>query len=42
MINTIVEAVLSVKGPTAYQIDNLYLEEEMKEVEVYIALIKAK
>ena len=42
MINIIAEAGLGVKGPTWYQIDNLYLEEEMKEIEVYIASIKTK
>ena len=41
MINTIVEAGPSVKGPTGYQIGNLDLE-EMKEIEVYIASIKIK
>ena len=30
------------KGPIGYQIDNFYLEEEMKEIKVYIASIKAK
>ena len=42
MINTIAEAGPVVKGPTGYQIGNLYLEEEMKEIEVYIASIKTK
>ena len=42
MINTIAEAGPGVKGPTGYQIGNLYLEEEMKEIEVYIASIKTK
>ena len=37
MINTIVEAC-----PTGYQIDNQYLKEEVKEVEGYIASMKAK
>ena len=41
MVNTI-EAGPGVKGPTGYQIGNLYLEEEMKEIEVYIASIKTK
>ena len=42
MINTIAEAGPGVKGPTGYQIDNLYLEKEMKENEIYIASIKTK
>jgi len=42
MINTIVEVGSGVKGPTGYQIGNLYLEKEMKEIKVYITLIKAK
>ena len=42
MINTTAEAGPGVKGPTGYQIDNLYLEEEIKEIEVYIASIKIK
>ena len=33
MINTIPEAGPGVKDPTGYQIGNLYLEEEMKEIE---------
>ena len=32
MINSITEAGPGVKGPTGYQIDNLYLEEEMKKI----------
>ena len=36
MINTIAEAVPGLKGPTGYQIGNLYLEEEMKEIDIYI------
>ena len=32
----------NVKGPTGYQIDNQYLEDEVKEVEGYIDSIKAK
>ena len=39
LINTTAEAIPSVKDPVGYQIVNLYLEEEMKEVEVYIASI---
>ena len=42
MINTIVEADPNIKGPTKYQIGNQYLEEKVKEVEGYIASIKAK
>jgi len=42
MINTIAEAGPGVKGPTGYQIGNLYLEEEVKEIGVYIASIKTK
>ena len=42
MINTIAEAGPGIKGPTGYQIGNLYLEEEMKEIEVYSASIKTK
>ena len=42
MIYTIAEAGLGVKGLTGYQIGNLYLEEEMKEIEVYIVSIKIK
>ena len=42
MINTIAEAGLGVKGPIGYQIGNLYIEEEMKEIEIYIASIKIK
>ena len=42
MINTIAEAGRGVKGPIGYHIGNLYLEEEMKEIKVYIASIKAK
>ena len=42
MINTIAEAGLGVKGPIRYQVGNLYLKEEMKEIEVYIASIKTK
>ena len=42
MINTIAEAGPGVKGPTGYHIGNLYLEEKMKEIEVYIASIKTK
>jgi len=42
MINTITEAGSNVKGPTGYQIGNQYLEDELKEVEGYIDLIKAK
>jgi len=41
MINTIAEVGPDGKGPTWYQIGNLYLE-ETKEIEVYIASIKAK
>ena len=41
MINTIAEADTGVKRPTGYQTGNLYLE-EMKEIEIYIALIKTK
>jgi len=41
MVNTI-EAGPSVKGPTGYQIGNLYIEKEMKEIEVYITSIKTK
>ena len=42
MINTIAESGPGVKGHTGYQIGNLYLEEEIKEIKVYIASIKAK
>ena len=42
MINTITVAGPCVKGPMRYQIGNLYLKEEMKEIEVYIASIKIK
>ena len=42
MINTVAEAGPSVKGPRGYQIGNLHLEEEMKEIKAYIASIKAK
>ena len=42
MINTIVEAGPGVKGPKGYLTGNLYLEEETKEIEVYIALVKIK
>ena len=40
MINTIAEVYPRVKGPRGYQIGNLYLEKEMKEIDVYIASIK--
>ena len=42
MIDTIVEAGLSIKGPTRYQIGNAYLKEEVQELEVYINTLKAK
>jgi len=42
MINTIPEADPNVKGPRGYQIGNQYLADEVKEVEGYIASIKAK
>ena len=42
MINTIAEAGLDIKGPTRYQIGNTYLEEEVKELVVYITTLKAK
>jgi len=37
MINTIAEVHPGVKGPTGYQIGNLYLEEEIKKLK-YILL----
>ena len=42
MIDTIAKAGLGIKGPTGYQIDNAYLEEEVQELEVYINTLKAK
>ena len=41
MIDTIAEAGPSIKGPTGYQIGNIYLEEEVQELEVYITTLKA-
>ena len=42
MIDTIAEAGLGIKGPTGYQIGNIYLEDEVQELEVYITTLKAK
>ena len=42
MINIIAEASPGVKGPTGYQIGNLNLKENIKEIELYIASIKVK
>ena len=42
MIDTIAEAGPSIKGPTGYQIGNIYLEEEVQELEVYITTLKTK
>ena len=42
MIDTIAEAGPGFKGPIRYQIGNAYLEEEVKELEVYINTLKAK
>ena len=42
MINTIAEEGPGVKGPIGCQIGNFYLEEKIKEIEVYIASIKTK
>ena len=42
MIDTIVEAGPSIKGPTGYQIENTYFEEEVLRLEVYITTMKAK
>ena len=42
MIDTIPEAGPGIKGPTGYQIGNVYLEDEVKELEVYINTLKAK
>ena len=42
MIDIIVEAGPSIKGPMGYRIRNTYLEEEVKELVVYITTLKAK
>ncbi|KAL6323014.1 hypothetical protein AAG906_023632 [Vitis piasezkii] len=42
MIDTIVEASSSIKGPMGYQIGNTYLEKDVQELEVYITTLKAK
>ena len=42
MIDTIAEAGLGIKGPTGYQIGNIYLENEVQELEVYITTLKTK
>ena len=42
MIDIIVEAGPSIKGPMGYQIGNTYLEEVVEELEVYIITLKAK
>ena len=42
MIDAIVEAGPSIKGPMGYQIGNTYLEEVVEELEVYIITLKAK
>ena len=42
MINIIAEAGPRVKVLTGYQIGNLYLEEEIKEIEVYFNLQKGR
>ena len=42
MIDIIVEAGPSIKGPTRYQIENTYFEEEVLRLEVYITTMKAK
>ena len=42
MIDTIVKAGLGIKGPTAYQIGNAYLEEEVQEIETYINTLRVK
>ena len=38
MIDTIAKASPGIKGPTGYQIGNIYLEEEVQELEIYITL----
>ncbi|KAK4421287.1 hypothetical protein Salat_2079200 [Sesamum alatum] len=42
MIDTIVEVGPGVKGPSGYQIDNIYLNEEIEELEKYISTLKVK
>ena len=42
MIDTILEAGSGIKCPTGYQIGNIYLEDEVQELEVYITTLKAK
>ena len=42
MIDIIVEAGPSIKGPTRYQIGNTYFEEKVLRLEVYITTMKAK
>ena len=40
MIDTIVEASPSIKGPTGYQIGNTYLKEKVQKLKVYITTLK--
>ncbi|KAK4431177.1 hypothetical protein Salat_0879800 [Sesamum alatum] len=42
MIDTIAEVGLGVKGPSGYQIGNIYLNEEIEELEKYIGTLKVK
>ena len=42
MIDTIVDTGPRIKGPFGYQISNSYLEEEVKELEIYIEQLKQK
>ncbi|KAK4426371.1 hypothetical protein Salat_1405700 [Sesamum alatum] len=42
MIDTIAEVRPGVKGPSGYQIGNIYLNEEIEELEKYISTLKVK
>ena len=42
MIDIIADAGPGIKGPSGFQIGNVYLEEEVKEVETYIVSLKQK
>ena len=42
MIDTIAEVGPDIKDPIGYQIGNIYLEEKVQELEVYITKLKVK
>ena len=42
MIDTIAKVGPDIKDPIGYQIGNIYLEEKVQELEVYITKLKVK